>query len=94
MRTNLIMTKIDALKKEIEELKKGLQYIYLHPSMSHNKMRRIKIKLELNGWVVTSHMTAYEGWFGYGTDLAKSKEELTEWDKKFLAKIGEYSTIY
>lgn len=93
MRTNLIVTKIKSLEKDIEELKKGLEFIYLHPNLSYDKMGKIETKLSQNGWVVINKMVPYESYHGFGTTLTKAKEELNDFDKKFLSK-HEYGYVY
>lgn len=85
--TELTVFKIKALKKEVEEIEKNeLEIINLHPNLSYIVMEKIKQKLCQKGWIVINYMIPYESYHGYGIKLVKSKLELTNFDKRFLAK--------
>jgi hypothetical protein len=80
-------------EKELRELEKRIQSIFIHPGVWSNVEHDQKKALKERGWTCVNPMVAVESWHGFGSTWMKDcSPEERDAVKKELDRIEEYLT--
>lgn len=85
-KTEFVINEIKKHRALIKYLERDMVKFFIHPACRGKMSEKVTARLQEKGWVVTNYMVPREGYFGFGLNLAKHKEDLTDWDRKFLSK--------